>query len=572
MQNRYLRHVKGSNLVVKHDTDLSKTKLDYYPIEYSNYKVNRSLDYEIAKACKRIMSDRSILVQRVIENWVSLFEEIGSVNLYSKIPFFGRLNFLNRVNLPQCETGVLKFVKQEYPEFSWLPTELDCSDFRKQDLSTVRNFFRSYGFNHKVDPAILLDAIEDTLDEICLPRTLEFKSYDEFVQDMNSRSSSGYPLFLRKGSEEAILEAESVMSILSGETDVLDALFSKPSVVFHRFTPKIKTSEKKVLVKSRTVFGYPMSHIALADMINGKAIDTIMHNEPFLTGLTRPELSERIRSFRTRSNLRCNGILALDISQMDQKLPAAFQLLTHAILMSIPSDSIEPGHLRNLQVGMAAYEVHGPVIGAGNTCWMNNGGTKSGTKYNTLTNSIALTVASSFTSRRNRTTISTEISITNSDDQLKSLKMKNPCCEFEKALLVKRVQEDYQLLGLRIKIPGSKISSPFESVEIMGFDWDIQYRPNRPKSWVIQKICYPEKFRNEKFDDRYVTRSASIMFQIHNGLMFFERLVVKKMGYLQKYIKERINPDIRIYRAREAPLEHLTLPLSELIQKGWRMF
>lgn len=566
LNHKIRRLIPRSELVFHSFDNMS----DYYPIEYLKLKCNKTFDYSFAQRCRDIPSKP--IVHRVIQNWIWLFDEISSIDFVDQVKSVKVMPFLNRVNLPQCELPVRRFIVKKFPSYSWLPEELDTSDFKKQDRGTAINFLKFNGLDHRIDPKLFVESLTSLLDTIKLDTFSRFKSFEEFTSGMNNQSSSGYPLFKRKGDADAISESKQfVERILDRGVDAVKEIFSLPTVVFHRFTPKVKTEEKIVKVKSRSVFGYPMSIIAISEMLHGRIIDNILLNHPFVIGKTRVQISEIMRQFRNSALQNSQIGVSWDIEQIDQKLPLSLQLLVHAILMTVNTD-MDKGKFENLNLALAAYEVHGPSIGNWGTMMLNNGGTKSGTRYNTLTNSLVLLLASNYLTKvRNRADVVESVKITG-DDIFKLFNMYNLYDQRERDVLLLQIKAVMNLFGLTVHPHKTYLCSPFELYPFLGMDWNIQSEPERPLSWIIAKLAYPEKFREEVFDERFVIRSCSILFQIVDGAKYFYQIVVPNVSWLKKSLKRQKDPHLTYYYTRDGPPIHASLPLSRFLAEGWRMF
>nr|QOW97233.1 RNA-dependent RNA polymerase [Partiti-like adriusvirus] len=566
---------KRSRLLVKDSDRWDNRDMSYFPIEYDDFKVRNSSDFYFAQKCQRSSVNYSRFVQDVISKWVSLFEEVSAIDCYKHVPFMDKKPFLNRVNPPQPENVVREYIIREYPEYSWLPDKLDTSDFRKQDRSTAINFIKPWGMSQYIDVDNFLHALSDMFSLVGLPMDYRNKSFEEFTEGMNNRSSSGFPLFVKKGSDAAIDECrEYIHRLTNGELDAVEGLFSLPTVLFHRFTPKVNSKTKTVKVKSRAVFGYPMSIIGISEMLYGDLIDKILSASPFLLGKTRVELSNITLEMRRSAMYESCGILSLDINQMDQKLSYSLQLLTHAIIYCCNCEYSKYPNLdqNGIETALAAYEIHGPTFGNWGTMMLNNGGTKSGTRWNTLTNSLSLLLASRLFTRERNGSKFVELEKGIGDDQIKKVRMRNPLDEVEKKFIIRKATECYRQLALKLHPDKCKVCSFMDDLPVMGMDWDIQGRPNRPRDWVVSKLAYPERYRRQKFDERFVIRSASILFQIHRGLEYFEKLVVPRVGWLAHAVINKRDPTLTYYHSRDGPINETRLPLSALVNKGWRLF
>jgi hypothetical protein len=503
-------------------------------------------------------------------------EQNASYDFVSLVPHVRKISWLNRVNLPQPETTVKEFVCSKYKQYSWLPNQLDI-DFRKQDRATAGTFLKFNGISNSLDSELFLDSLEDVIRELNLPRFGELSTFDEFIQGMNNQSSSGYPLFIHKGKEKSIENSREFISSIMEETiegTVLQKLFALPTVIFHRFTPKVKSNIKQVEVKTRVVFGYPMSIIGLSEIMHGKTIDFILKEVPFVLGKTRPQLSELVRFIRNYALRNGMGMISLDINQIDMNMPLSLQLLVHALLIELNVNNSEFSRVHeNVCEALAHYEVSGPFCGSWGSMVVHNGGTKSGTRFNTFTNSFVLQVVSAYLSRIRGRNCRNEPGIGLSDDMVKLFSMNEVGDTSEQKALFSQTTSIFKLFGLSIHENKSVFVNPLaDDIPLMGMNWDLSSRPNKDLDWVVAKLCFPERFRYEKFNERYAIRAASILFQIVDGPKYFNELVIRKVPSIKKALKQGRDPELIYYYAREGPPRHTKLPLSRLMNEGWTMF
>jgi hypothetical protein len=490
------------------------------------------------------------------------------------IPFFKKMNWLKRFNFPRVEVAIGKLFIKLFKQYAWLPSRLSLSvaDVLKRDRFVAQWYMRPKSYSGDIDPRLFLEALEDTFSGIDLSNTSRLLTVEEYIEKMNKQASSCYPLYRTKADNEAQLTMrEFVSSVLeeanNGLGGVLDLLYSQPITVFHRFSPKVKSALKKIETKIRLVFGYPFGILALQEMIHGDTVDRILRGSPFNLGMTRPEMSEAVGRLRRSAMRHKNQLIQMDIDGIDFRLSAANMYLVHAILIESNrlSGVVEDGSsLSLIEDALALYEVRSPVIGSWGSCMLTNGGTKSGTRFNTFANSIVLELATRYHFIRmdypDRGTLTT---IGYSDDKDAECKDTDHVANW---------RETFELFHLFLHSEKSRIVGTLDEIDFMGMTWNYLNTPDRPLDWVASKLIYPEKYLQFDFKTRLALRATSILTQITSGIPILMKLLENVDVNIEESLRRGERYLLAHTRLGEEQTVPINLPFDVIISQGWRLY
>jgi len=519
----------------------------------------------------------SPFVQRVIDRWVHLIECDWKHSAPDIVPFFKKSDLPPpmRFNLPRVERDIMKVFQSHYRQYSWLPNELDVEarDVFRQDKRVASWYIRPKPFSGEIDPDTFLRAFDAMVSGMEIPEGVQLKSVDRYIDECNKQSSSCYPLFRTKNNPDAQSAVRRfVDEVLDEDNDlveILDLLYTQPVFTFHRFSPKVRSKLKKVETKIRLVFGYPFGILALQEMIHGDGVDRVLKNEPFCVGMTRPQISDKVKMLRESAVRHGNDVIQMDIQGMDYRLPAMSVYFAHAFLIELNRLSgvtKENTLLSRLEEAIAFYEVRTPVIGSWKSCLITNGGTKSGTRFNTFANSIMLELATRYhyIRRGYPDTGRFLTTIGYSDDKDAESEAGDTTSEWNTTM---------QLFHMHLHPDKSKIDDPFMDLDFLGMTWHFSGAPDRSLDWICSKLVFPERFIDLDYETRFVVRATSILAQISSGLPILMKFL-KHVSIQAGKAMARAEPfllDLEQTKKGDPP-QWTRVPFDQIIQHGWKLF
>lgn len=539
--------------------------LDYSYINSPGYRLCLSSINKI----KETGNYRYSKVLEILLIWKELMEYDDSISRRSLVQEIKPIANLRRLKFPTVEPSIKKRMQSIIPGYDWLPDhlDLDMDTVFRRDIATAKDFMKPKTCSDNIRPEHFIEAILYTILPMFNPRRIRFKSYDEYVEGMNHKSTAAYPTYARKSDESSIAYAREFYNSFFSEKNSIPRLFSHPSTVYHRFVNKVRTMSKTVDTKIRMVHGYPMGVLAVQEAVHGDLIDDILSRYPYTVGLTRTQISEAINTMRRACAENNFNILSLDIESIDVRTAGDLQYLVHAILISQNHRFVNVHDyetLKRKQFELAFYEVHGPMVGMWGHAVLTNGGTKSGTRMNTVTNSILLTLSSNYHYVAIGISLEVLMMLVQSDDGLLPLPPGDTLEKFK---------SDLKLFNQTVHPIKTLESIPIDPVDFLGFTWDIMGAPDRPKDWIMSKLIYPETFIAENLYERFLIRASSILFQITSGIEVFEKIL--KKYYRDIFVTFKQGQDFRIplFKSENRTDKVLvTIPLRLLLEHRWKLF
>jgi len=551
---------------------------DHYGIERIPHSFNGSREFEFLKQLDTLLPyvDNGF-VHNVVKRWISLVQLDTEFDPLNFIPFFPKLAFIRRFNLPRVERDMKRVFSNIFNQYRWLPDSLSikASDVFLQDKKVIRNYAKPKPWKvSRLDPRRLLRAMD------LMTRVVDFnvharvRTVDEYIEDMNKHSSACYPTYLQKSDLTAQhVMREFVSEVMSKDSmmGILSSIFSQAVTVFHRFSPKVKSKIRSVETKIRLVFGYPFGILALQEMIHGDAIQKVVEKLPFTVAQTRIKISELVSRIRySAAQLGCN-LIQYDIQGMDYRLSSLSVLLSHAIMIEMNRLSgcvQDDTHLAKIEECIALYELRTPIIGSWGSTVISNGGTKSGTRFNTFANSISILLATIYHNLGNdridyysMTAILTILA--QSDDALGLSSQKDTIDDW---------CDTFKDFNMTIHPEKSVISRPIDDLDYLGMTWDIVNAPHRGFDWIASKLIYPERYLDVPFKERFLLRATSILCQIANGIPIYLRLLSTFDRSLSDRLKQGKRTEVPLYKYSDLEPAVMTLPFDKVMMIGWRLF
>jgi len=539
--------------------------LDYSYVDSPGYRLCLSS----IKHIKATGNYRYSKVLEILLIWKQLMEYDDSIRRQDLVQRISPISNLRRVKFPTVEPSIKKRMQSIIPGYDWLPDklDLDMDTVFRRDVATAKEFMKPKTVSDNIRPDHFVEAIQYTIAPMFNPSRIRLKSYSEYLEGMNKKSTAAYPTYAQKSDEGSIAYAEEFYNSFFGENDSIQRLFSHPSTVYHRFVNKVRSVSKTVDTKIRMVHGYPMGILSVQEAIHGDLIDDILSRYPYTVGLTRTQISEAINTMRRACAESNSRILSLDIESIDVRTAGDIQYLVHAILISQNhryTNVYDKDKLIRKQFELAFYEVHGPMVGMWGHAVLTNGGTKSGTRMNTVTNSILLTLSSNYHYVAMGISLEVLMYLLQSDDGLLPLPAGDTLEKFKK---------DLKLFNQIVHPIKTLESGPIDPVDFLGFTWDIMGAPDRPKDWIMSKTIYPETFIATELYERFLIRASSILFQITSGVDVFEKIL--KKYYRDMFVTLKQGGDLRIplFKSDNRTDKILvTIPLRLLLEHRWKLF
>lgn len=516
-------------------------------------------------------------IHNVVNRWKQLIELDMRFEPIDFVPFFPKLGFIKRFNLPRVERDMLKMFQSHVSKYEWLPDRLSvqASDVFLQDKRVIRWYAKPKPWNtNGLDPRKFLSALDKMARLVNFNVGAKLKSVDEYIESMNKHSSACYPSYnLKSNLESQLVMREFVDQVMNGESmnEILSLIFSQPITTYHRFSPKVKSQIRAVETKIRLVFGYPFGVLALQDMIHGDSIQKVVETSPFTVGKTRSEISELVRKLKYSASQQGKNILSCDVQGMDYRLSGLSVFLSHALMieMNSLSSAYHSEQSRNIELALALYEMRSPVLGSWDSTVITCGGTKSGTRFNTFANSISLMLATVYHHLSDDT--SDSLSMPANDAIL--IQGDDEDVEVDALDTLDRWRHTFSLFHMHLHPEKSKISQPFGDIDFLGMTWDIVNAPKRGSDWITSKLIYPERFLDLPFKDRFICRATSILLQIVNGKQLYLRMI---SSFYPELVRRFNNGDKvsvpLVNKSTSEPVRTITLPFDKILMIGWRLF
>nr|QOW97237.1 RNA-dependent RNA polymerase [Partiti-like alassinovirus] len=394
----------------------------------------------------------------------------------------------------------------------------------------------------------------------------------EALDNLPHDTSSGYPLFKRKDSPEAVSDAigwiksfEEMRSFSSK----FSSLIMNPVVIFHRFTTKIRdlrgSANIRPDIKIRQVFGVSFRVMLLETMLFQKVIDFVSSEGKFHSiGKTRPEISAQVSLIRRNAFIGHRAVFCGDISGMDKNLPLFLVVCFFASLLAVVPFS---GFAVVSVAAVAVYHCLTPIL-TFSGLYVTNGGNVTGSKLTSLLNTFCLSVVVNYFFFKvwGRSVREGEFFV-QGDDFVVVLPRG----------FVYHLARVFGYFNLSINLRKSKYVTEIggDLIDYLGFGWHPNGYTDNADKWWIAKVIYPERYVDDAsgFFGRSFIRFCSIIFQLKRGPEIFDQFfeanpVLKKQ--LDVYLKAG---DPIIYHMDKRGKTHLgRIPLSQLRLRNWTCY
>lgn len=394
---------------------------------------------------------------------------------------------------------------------------------------------------------------------LCTP----FESVDSF----ETSTSSGFPVFKKKGTEEARTDALNWASsfFLSPK---LSGILTQPTAVFHRFQLKLSENLSSISKKIRPVWGVSFRVLVYEGIFFRKLIDEIaLSNRSKILpvtvwGHTKGEYSDKIIKYIHSQNFQK---LSVDVKQFDSNVSSYLWALFYAI---IPHCIELPNKWRDHIDCLMAFGCFTPYCWNSTRLEFQKKGVPSGSLITSLFDTwVTRTVVNyAFLEYSNGKYYADNDSFCLGDDNIIILRR----------ISSKHIYNVYQRFGLPISPEKSSLSDPGKPFRFLGYVWDLKCRPRESLQWYIGHLCLPSRFVVESDIPNYILqtyRGIGVCMGTWKGMEFFYDLV----GYGDKvYLKllEELSsgrdPIIR-YIGEDQRLNKIGIPLSKILEEDfWR--
>lgn len=398
--------------------------------------------------------------------------------------------------------------------------------------------------------------------------TLDTISFHQAVDLMPGDKSSCFPHYTKKSDEETIKVTEQhynkYYKILSEEGIIegFKYLLKFPVTVFHRFQTKLKRNRNGKIVKDvkiRQVWGNPYLVSIIEMSLFHKAIDFLSRRYFYSYRLTRPQISIQVSKLRQRARLQGRKVICGDIKSIDSSHPIFSIYLLFSICARITNLTALQ---RRSSIALFLYHCFTPVTWTSRRLSFTNGGNKSGSSFTSIINSVYMEfiITYHFLQEYKRLPEKDELFILGDDFILIGNEQD-----------LAKLKKTYKVFNLTLSAKKTDVVDPTGDILYLGFYWDIYNEPHQKDLWWIAKICFPERYVDDVGYGRILTRVASIVFQLRDGHQIFKKLCINQLSQVYERLDKYKDFVVKFYD-RSSNIILTKIPLSELLNKGWRIF
>lgn len=473
-------------------------------------------------------------------------------------------SIIHTYSSPGIETGFIPVIEKIFPARMTTNRKLSPELVREADLKQLEIFTQhKYILTSYLNLTILFDAFNWVFTMLNITESTPYVLDDEEVFNiLPNNSNSGFPLYVNKGSDIAREEVRKSMRVfrkLKGHKRLFFIL-SYPCVIFHRFTPKIKTLFDNVVnYKIRQVWGVPFFIIFLECkyLFWLKIHFTNQFKHFFTSGVRRTEVSNKISILRERARNENKFILCGDISGFDRSVCPSF----YTILECLIHNTKDHNH-REIMLLIFRYFTYTPFIGIHNRVEMTRGGTASGNYLTTVFNSLIMMIVVVY----NYIYICGKLPeqgdfLVQGDDFI--MLIPNKECFSE-------IKSNFKIFNLRIKLYDNAIVNYEEDIEFLGFKWDSNGEPDQSDEWLVSRIIYPENYVELAGPERIISRYLSLIFQLKRYRSLFKNF------YFYDRVFKRILESKDVFKLRiidkSGRVTDNVFPINKFLHLGWRAY
>jgi hypothetical protein len=373
-----------------------------------------------------------------------------------------------------------------------------------------------------------------------------------------------------------------------------------PSIMFHRFQPKIKKTDVKnriLNVATRIVWCLPQRIVALEYLLFGNILEAVLNNNRniinpvYSSGLNNFQISSRcvarLRGYMSNSSNDNRKLFTVDYSKFDSTVHTYFWDTTFAIFYS----NLKMDNSQNKCFDcIRFYSKYCPYVDNNNKFLIQERGVSSGSLLTNLIDTIvnlSLIIISEWLVSINyefcknlidrvedfRRPSEFEVGYEESEIPLNDNKIVcgDDCMVYANGIVIEVLKSICFWIGMKIEVKEC-IESPKENTYFLGRYWDNENKPFQTEFYMTSHIILRSKWYNKeevKFDiseKLQLYRILSICCQFKNGLQYLE----KTFGNWKPYVEFKRN-DKGFYYLKEWPLEEYEYLASSTIG-NWRLF
>ncbi len=474
----------------------------------------------------------------------------------------------SRTNIPAPFKPFIEMLKKSAPMYkldSVYPTVKDVeeSDAKAFERYSSENFtFPKGNILRLLLKSAVLTATDLGLDKI----NHEKIDLDEAISSFSSTTSSGYPTYKKKGTDEAQDQCRSFFSAFMRSPSP-SKLLKMPTTVFHRFQSKYK---RKIETKIRQVWALPFCIQTLEAFYFRATIDgvkdfLIKKDLPCSTyGRNLISISSSvIKKFRSY-NVR---LFSADAESFDSSIPFYFIALFFAVL-ELVRDDLTRKDVKALN-SLMVYFTFTPYAYKGNKFRHQTRGIPSGSLLTSISGTFFSRMIANFAHlwfTDGRYTAN-GFAVCLGDDNLFALSH----------ITKEQIIWTYQLFGLSVNAEKSFEYGPRETIDFLGYKWDRENRPTQDIEWFLVHFCYPQSFlkvTNIPLALLQTYRAISIAAPLYGGMKIFSRYIGRyDVVYKVMLSKLARGEEVSImYVGEDRRFDRVVVPLSNILSGGWKYY
>lgn len=456
------------------------------------------------------------------------------------------------------------------------PTNLrfTIEEVTQSDLEQISDYqIKNFKFDNLNKDLLLKSAYLASVDLFIInPRNQRygFTPFSQSAESYPNDSSSGYPVFRKKGTEVARKDAISwCNSFISNPS--LTEILSQPTAVFHRFQYKFNLSLSKLEKKVRQVWGVSFRVSTLEgyffrDMVNSTSrFCQYLSVPPATWGNTMKKNSDMLPHFRSYKK----NIISVDVSKFDANVPSYMWPLFYATARQCLS--FESDEQKLAFKHLMAFHCYTPFCFQDTKIRYQYKGVPSGSLITSLFDTFVTRTIVNYACLEytNGKYSAGQTSTCLGDDNL----------IVELHVSFKHLVSVYKRFGMKVNEKKSGVYKYYQRIEFLGYIWDEQNRPTQDKQWYIAHYCLPSRFLSrtsgKPISFLQTCRAISISMVLYKGIEMFEYLI----GWgdfvwkdLLRQLKELDEDPMLIWIDEDRRKHTDRVPLKLILVEGWEAF
>lgn len=507
---------------------------------------------------KFLQNDLFREVDQIINNYSLFRKDRNYLSKCSKSVY----NAVSNFGVPTFESGALKLLYKVFPEINgrvFKYSDLSPQEVKEMDKKELIVYARKKKF--MVSDSESLDKVLSLIDKKIynLQKTI---SISEVIETLPKGSSAGFPFYGKKSSLNNIRYVYECLNNVLKLTDVSEMhkyINNFPVTIFHRFTPKMKLNGKvyEPNFKIRQILGEPFFIVALEKLILFNFVESFKKSfsNYYTVGLTKSELSERIRTLRNEARNKGKLIICGDIHGCDKSI----SLMHSKIYFSLAQRFI-PENMLNLYKAFIVYYLRTPMIYSDGLIY-SHGSTVTGSwitsSFTTL--SVIIPILYYYIKLYGRFPKPEEFQV-QGDDFILIINKESDKYFFKSCL---------KEFNLRLRLDKSNVVNCFDDIEFLGYNWDQYNQPDQSNEWVISKILYPERYMQFDGPLRIIYRILSIIINLKRFRELYYK-IYQIDNQLQNFVDNYVDFKFTLISESNQIL-NVKIPINEFLSKGWRI-